>query len=96
MKQYMPKKPVKRGFKVWVRADSETGYVSEFNVYAGKVPGEPELGLGGNVVKRLTQNLVGKKHIVYCDNFFTSAPLFPDLLKDNIYACGMYLSLIHI
>ena len=40
MKQYMPKKPVKRGFKVWVRADAVSGYVSEIDVYTGKVTGE--------------------------------------------------------
>ena len=40
MKQYVPKKPVKRGFKVWVRADAVSGYVSELDVYTGKVPGE--------------------------------------------------------
>lgn len=28
MKQYVPKKPVKRGFKVWVRADAISGYVA--------------------------------------------------------------------
>ena len=26
MKQYIPKKPIKRGFKAWVRADAVTGY----------------------------------------------------------------------
>lgn len=40
MKQYVPKKPVKRGFKVWVKADAVSGYVSEIDVYTGKVPGE--------------------------------------------------------
>ena len=30
MKQYIPLKPVRRGFKVWMRADSCTGFVSEF------------------------------------------------------------------
>ena len=29
MKQYMPMKPTKRRFKVWVRADSENGYVCQ-------------------------------------------------------------------
>ena len=33
LKQYMPQKPIKRGFKVWVRADSTNGYVSQFQVY---------------------------------------------------------------
>ena len=34
--QYMPKKPVKRGFKVWMLADAHAGYVSGFEVYTGK------------------------------------------------------------
>ena len=51
---------------------------------------ERELGLGGNVVKRLTRNITGHNYTVYCDNFLTSAPLFRDLLEDKIYACSMY------
>ena len=90
MKQYVPKKTVRRGFKVWVRADATSGYVSEFDVYTGKVPGEREYGLGGNVVKRLTRNITGRNYVVYCDNFFTNAPLFRDLLRDKVYACGTY------
>ena len=42
------------------------------------------------MVKRLTRNIAGHYHAVYCDNFFTSATLFEDLLKDKIYACGTY------
>ena len=37
LKQYMPNKPVKRGLKVWMRSDSNKGYVSQFQVYVGKV-----------------------------------------------------------
>lgn len=40
MNQYLTKKPLKRGFKVWVRADAMSGYVSEFDVYTGKIAGE--------------------------------------------------------
>jgi len=36
LKQYMPLKPIKRGYKVWNLADSSTGYVLSFDVYAGK------------------------------------------------------------
>ena len=42
MKQYVPKKPVKRAFKVWVRADAVSGYVSEVDVYT--FPGKREFG----------------------------------------------------
>ena len=36
MKQYLPMKPVKRGLKVWMRAEAENGYESAFEVYTGK------------------------------------------------------------
>ena len=48
LKQYMPMKPVKRGIKVWVLADSHTGYFSKFEVYTGK-SASPEKGLGARV-----------------------------------------------
>ena len=46
MKQYMPKKPTKRGFKVWVRAGSTNGYVSQFEFYTGKQGSNVEVRLG--------------------------------------------------
>lgn len=86
LKQYLPKKPIKRGFKIWVRADI-MGYVLQFQIYVGKTD-SPENNLGARVVKDLTRQLVGKYYIIFCDNFFSSLPLFKDLLSDGIYACG--------
>ena len=88
MKQYMPKKPTKRGFKVWVRADSVNGYVCQYEVYTGKQGSTKEVGLGGNVVVRLTRDLVGRSYHVFVDNFFSSIDLFLQLLSDKIYATG--------
>ena len=88
MKQYMPMKPTKRRFKVWVRADSENGYVCQLECYTGKHGSTAEVGLGGNVVTRLTRDLVGQHYAVYMDNFFTGVPLFQRLLDDGIYATG--------
>ena len=88
LKQYIPLKPIKRGIKVWTRADAENGYVSQFQVYLGKVRGTVERHLGERVVKDLTRPLIGRNFTIYCDNFFTSAKLFEDLLSDSIYACG--------
>ena len=76
MKQYMPKKTTKRGFKVWVRTDSTNGYVSQFEFYTGKQGSNVEVGLGGNVVTWLTRDLVGKFCHVFMDNFFSSVALF--------------------
>ncbi|XP_054744535.1 piggyBac transposable element-derived protein 4-like [Anastrepha obliqua] len=55
MKQYMPAKPVKRGYKCWVRAD-ESSFVCEFQVYTGKTESTEKL-LGPRVVKDLTREL---------------------------------------
>ena len=63
LKQYMPKKPVRRGLKVWMRADSINGYVSQFQVYIGRETSAESLG--ARVVKDLT-----KHHHIFCDNFF--------------------------
>lgn len=57
LKQYMPKKPVKRGIKVWMLADAINGYVSSFDVYTGKKRNKPEEGLGARVIKSLTKHL---------------------------------------
>ena len=70
MKQYLPMKPVKRGFKIWVRADSHNGYVCEFECYTGKKGDTTEFGLGGCVVTRLTRDLVGKAYHIFMDSFF--------------------------
>ena len=88
LKQYMPMKPVKRGIKVWVLADSVNGYFSRLEVYSGKQPGRVETGLGSRVVRSLTADFSGKNHLVAFDNFFTSYDLLEDLLEDGVYACG--------
>ena len=88
MKQYMPKKPVKRGFKIWMRADATNGYISEFYVYPGKEGGNIEVNLGDKVVMSLTKKLTGLYHHVYFDNYFTSISLLINLLKIGIYSCG--------
>ena len=46
LKQYMPMKPIKRGIKMWCRADSHSGYLCDFNIYSGKNKDGVEKGLG--------------------------------------------------
>ena len=92
LKQYVPLKPVKRGFKVWVRADSWNGYFCEFEVYTGKADTTTDHGLGERVVHKLTSNISGLNHQVFCDRFFTSIDLFSSLLQQKVYACGTILT----
>ncbi|CAH1957168.1 unnamed protein product [Acanthoscelides obtectus] len=90
IKQYMPMKPVKRGYKVWCLADSATGYICKFDIYTGKTSDSEKqnYGLGERVVINLTSSLKNKDCMVAFDNFFTSVNLMETLLKDGIYALG--------
>lgn len=54
LKQYMPKKPVKRGFKILVVAEATTGYFLDFNIYTGATGDSTEQGLATKVVESLT------------------------------------------
>ena len=89
LKQYLPMKPIKRGFKVWVRADSHNGYLCNFEIYTGKED-SVETNLGAKVVKKLSRTLVGKRYHLYFDNFCSSVTLMEDLLEDELYACGTF------
>ena len=89
LKQYMPKKPTKRGFKVWVLGDSSTGYFSRLEVYTGKKDTGTESGLGGRVVKDLTSNFQHQWYWCYFNNFFSSKSLLCELLQVGIYGIGM-------
>lgn len=56
MKQYMKAKPIKLGFKIWCRCDSESGYLFECNIYTGRKT-NAEIGLGESVVLELAKNV---------------------------------------
>ena len=79
MKQYISKKLINCGFKIWMRAESKSGYVSEYDVYTGKKGDRVEKELGTSVVMNLTDKIRNKNHHVYFDNFFTSINLLLDL-----------------
>ena len=54
LKEYMP---IKRGIKVWVRADANNEYVSAFEVYTARKGNTTERGLAATIVKGLTEQL---------------------------------------
>lgn len=83
IKQYMPNKPTKRGYKVWTRADAFS-YICQFEIYTGKTNNIVEKNLGAPVAN----DLVGKNYIVYFDNYFSSPKLMANLLEHSVLACG--------
>lgn len=82
MRQYVKGKPVRWGFKLWLRCGSKTGYTYEMDLYTGKKDDGVEVGLGENVVLKLCRNLVGTGVRVFMDNFFSS-PYLMRILHDN-------------
>ena len=90
IKQYMPMKPVKRGYKIWCLCYSHNVYLWNFEVYTGasKDGKKCEGGLGSFVVRKLADPLVGDGYFIFSDNFFTSMTLAKDLLATNTYLCG--------
>ena len=88
MKQYVPLKPVKLGFKVWAMANALNRYVYDFNVYTGAgESGEREKGLGEEVLT-LAESIKGRHHHLYFDNYFSSITLLSKLLEEGTYAFG--------
>ncbi|XP_045127477.1 piggyBac transposable element-derived protein 4-like [Portunus trituberculatus] len=87
MKQYQPNKPIKRGYKVWMMAD-KSGYCLKFDIYTGKVENKVTKDLGAKVVTSLVEDLEGKEHKVYFDNYFTSVDLMKKLKEKGVNACG--------
>ncbi|XP_051171925.1 piggyBac transposable element-derived protein 4-like [Leptopilina boulardi] len=90
LKQYMPMKPIKRGYKVWCLCYSKTGYVLRIDIYTGKSSSTDFScdTLGERVVLHLTEQLRNSGALVAFDNFFTSVKLIKELKAKKIFAVG--------
>jgi hypothetical protein len=88
MKQYMKAKIIKWGYRIWKLCDASSAYTFNLDVYTGATEGKREKGLAYAVVMKMMDQYLDKNHVVVMDNFFTSVPLFLDLLTRSTYACG--------
>nr|AGK25051.1 transposase [Chilo suppressalis] len=93
MKQYLPNKPHKWGFKLFVMCSLQ-GFAYQFEIYSGKMihdrlSTEPELGAVSDTVVRLTRRVPrNRNHIIYFDNFYTNIPLMHYFAQHGIYCLG--------
>lgn len=76
---------------VWVRAGS-SGYIYRFEVYQcsaghGQIS---QLGMAGDVVTRLCDDLQQKNYKVFFDSFFCTIPLIVALQHQGIYSTGIF------
>ena len=93
LKQYMPVKPNKWGFKVWSRCSS-TGFLHDFDIYQGRGTGidgdnKDACGLGGKVVLQLCKSITsGPNYNIFADNYFSSFRMVEELMKQGFHYVG--------
>lgn len=92
LKQYMPLKPHKWGFKFFVLS-GVSGFAYNIELYAGQenitMPDEPDLGAAANVVVRLCRLLQRNLYYrVFFDNYYSTVPLVTYLAKQGILSLG--------
>ena len=90
-KQRMIAKPIHWGIKLYELCDSETAYLSRFEVYLGKGREGQEvsdIGKAGAVVARLTQDFGGQGYHLYIDNWYNSVALCMYLQERDMFVCG--------
>lgn len=92
MKQYMPMKPkIKRGFKVWSLADSQTEYILKFQLYEDENAEKLlDRTLRERVVLTLADGTVPVGSQLFFVNFFTSTKLLQELCNRDIPTCGTF------
>ena len=81
-KVYNKDKPNKYGIKLYILAESITGYVVNFDVYIGNSKTTIE------IVNNLVSDFHNLGYHLYMDNFYNSVKLSEDLLKKKIFTCG--------
>ncbi|XP_047112299.1 piggyBac transposable element-derived protein 2-like [Schistocerca piceifrons] len=89
--QYIESKPHKWDMKVFART-AGSGYIYDFEVYVGKgtiTASNPELGMSGNVVTQLIENLLRHANFkLFMDNWFSFPNLAVQLRNEGIYVVG--------
>ena len=86
-KQYHKDKSTKWGLKVWMMADSRTGYNYSFDVYTGKdadLDTMQNIGKVSGVVLKLAKLHFSKRHTVFFDRYTRANIYFTGFDKSTI------------
>ena len=87
-RQFLPLKRNRFGLKGFVIADSSNGYVLNTIIYTGKEGPAASKDLASQVVLQLIEPYTNSGYRLYVDNWYTSVPLFLELERRGILACG--------
>jgi hypothetical protein len=85
IKQYIPSKPHKWGYKIYCLSSDD--YLLRFEVYAGKEERSAD-GATYDTVMRMLAGYEGQQHVLFTDNWFTSPALLRALQQKGIRLCG--------
>lgn len=99
-KQFIKGKPNDTGIKFYIVSDPKTGFCFNILLHCTEDSFEhdEEMGkrfaltwslLDGSAVSG-SQSFLDKGHVVYFDRYYTSVPLFYELLQRKTYAVGTY------
>ena len=92
-KQYCPKKPTKYGLKLFVLADSSTGYVYNFVLYTGSETMSSLPAAFSDLpvpAQYVMADMLHRGHIVYTDRYYSSIPLANALSSRGTGFVGIY------
>ncbi|CAF4785605.1 unnamed protein product, partial [Rotaria socialis] len=88
MKQHMPNKPNRWGYKMFLLAGGESGICYDFVFYTGK-GNKQEHGFCTDIVLDLCETVPRFiNHKLYFDNYFTTIRLQVELKKLGIFSVG--------
>jgi hypothetical protein len=92
IRQYLPSKPTKWGFKIWTLCD-DTGYTFNQKIYTGSDINEEgekitHKNLGYEVVMNLVEPYKHMGFVVISDNYFTSLKLASELNQNGFHFLG--------
>ena len=85
---YMPAKPAKYGIKIFWCCDASNGFALESYLYSGKNENERTVGLGEQIVLKLTEKYYGTNRNIFTDRYFTSFSLLEKLLANGLTITG--------
>jgi hypothetical protein len=86
IKQYIPSKPHKWGYKIYCLSSDD--YLLHFEIFGGPDKHASRFGSTYDTVLRMVQGYENKQHVLFMDNYFT-APVVLDALKEKgIRCCG--------
>jgi hypothetical protein len=85
IKQYIPSKPHKWGYKIYCLSSED--YLLHFEVYAGKEERSAD-GATYDTVMRMIAGYEEKQHVLFTDSWFTSPALLLALQQKGIRLCG--------